>query len=40
MEPLLPQARRLQADGSRLRLRLPATIPSWLLLHECGARPQ
>ena len=24
----------MQADGSRLRLRLPATIPSWLLLHE------
>ena len=34
MERLPRQARRLQADGSRLRLRLPATIPSWLLLHE------
>ena len=34
VERLPRQARRLQADGSRLRLRLPATIPSWLLLHE------
>lgn len=34
VERLPRQARRLQADGSRLRLRLPATTPSWLLLHE------
>ena len=34
VERLPRQARRLQADGSRLRLRLPETIPSWLLLHE------
>ncbi len=34
VERLLRQSRRLQADGSRLRLRLPQTIPSWLLLHE------
>ena len=32
--PLPGQARRLQADGSRLLLRLPETMPSWLLLHE------
>ena len=34
VEQLPRQARHLQADGSRLRLRMPATIPSWLLLHE------
>ncbi len=34
VERLPRQARRLQADGSRLRLRLPDVIPSWLLLHE------
>ena len=34
VERLPRQSRRLQADGSRLRLRLPAVIPSWLLLHE------
>jgi hypothetical protein len=34
VEPLPRQARRLQADGSRLRLRLPETVPGWLLLHE------
>lgn len=34
VERLPRQARRLQADGSRLRLRLPELIPSWLLLHE------
>jgi hypothetical protein len=34
VERLPRQARRLQADGSRLRLRLPETIPSWLLMHE------
>lgn len=34
VERLPRQARRLQADGSRLRLRLPKVIPSWLLLHE------
>jgi len=32
--PLPGQARRLQADASRLLLRLPETMPSWLLLHE------
>ena len=32
--PLPGQARRLHADGSRLLLRLPETMPSWLLLHE------
>jgi hypothetical protein len=32
---MLPgQARRLQADASRLLVRLPQTMPSWLLLHE------
>lgn len=34
VERLPRQARRLQADGSRLRVRLPEVIPSWLLLHE------
>ena len=34
VERLPRQARRLQADGSRLRLRLPDVVPSWLLLHE------
>lgn len=34
VEVLPRQARRLKADGSRLRLRLPEAIPSWLLLHE------
>ena len=34
VERLPRQARRLQADGSRLRLRLPESVPSWLLLHE------
>lgn len=34
VERLPRQSRRLQADGSRLRLRLPQTFPSWLLLHE------
>ena len=34
VERLPRQARRLQADGSRLQLRLPDVIPSWLLLHE------
>ena len=32
---LLPgQARRLQADASRLLVRLRPIVPSWLLLHE------
>ena len=32
---MLPgQARRLQADASRLLVRLPPIMPSWLLLHE------
>lgn len=34
VERLPRQSRRLQADGSRMRLRLPDVIPSWLLLHE------
>lgn len=34
VERLPGQARRLEADASRLRLRLPAAVPSWLLLHE------
>ncbi|MGI4798668.1 MAG: hypothetical protein ACRYF2_24810 [Janthinobacterium lividum] len=34
VERLPRQSRRLQADGSRLRLRLPDRVPSWLLLHE------
>lgn len=34
VEPLPRQARRLQADANRLRLRLPEHFPSWLLLHE------
>lgn len=34
VERLPRQSRRLTADGSRLRLRLPELIPSWLLLHE------
>ncbi|MDP9095338.1 MAG: hypothetical protein M3N26_02075 [Pseudomonadota bacterium] len=34
VERLPSQARRLQADGSRLRLRFPEITPSWLLLHE------
>ena len=34
VERLPRQSRQLKADGSRLRLRLPETIPSWLLLHE------
>jgi hypothetical protein len=34
VERLPRQSRRLKADGSRMRLRLPESIPSWLLLHE------
>lgn len=34
VEQLPRQSRRLKGDGSRLRLRLPDLIPSWLLLHE------
>jgi hypothetical protein len=34
VEPLPRQSRRLHADANRLRLRLPAEWPSWLLLHE------
>ncbi len=33
-EALPKQSRRLQADASRLRIRLPEAFPSWLLLHE------
>ena len=36
VERLPGQARRLQADASRLLVRLPETMPSWLLLHEMG----
>ncbi len=34
VEPLPPQARRVQADANRLRLRVPKELPSWVLLHE------
>jgi hypothetical protein len=34
VEPLPRQARRLQADANRLRLRVPEQLPSWVLLHE------
>jgi hypothetical protein len=34
VEMLPGQARRLQADASRLLVRLPQTMPSWLVLHE------
>ncbi len=34
VERLPGQARRLEVDASRLRLRLPGAVPSWLLLHE------
>ncbi|UFN51734.1 hypothetical protein LPC08_24785 (plasmid) [Roseomonas sp. OT10] len=34
VEPLPRQARRLQGTGSRLVLRLPDPVPSFLLLHE------
>ena len=34
VEPLPRQSRSLQADASRLRVRLPDVFPSWLLLHE------
>lgn len=34
VEPLPRQSRRLQADATRLRLRLPPDWPDWLLLHE------
>ena len=34
VERLPRQARRLQADGSRLLVRLPQKMPPWLLLHE------
>jgi hypothetical protein len=35
-EALPKQSRRLQADATRLRIRLPDSFPSWLLLHELG----
>jgi hypothetical protein len=34
VERLPPQARRTQADATRLRLRVPEQLPSWILLHE------
>ncbi|WP_458097774.1 hypothetical protein [Roseomonas sp. WA12] len=34
VEPLPPQARRLQGTGSRLVLRLPDPVPAFLLFHE------
>lgn len=34
VEPLPPQARRCLGDATRLRIRLPKTFSSWLLLHE------
>ncbi|ONG56254.1 hypothetical protein BKE38_06275 [Pseudoroseomonas deserti] len=34
VEPLPHQARRRIADADRLRLRLPAACPPWVLLHE------
>jgi hypothetical protein len=34
VERLPPQATVRQADASRLRLRLPEALPSWILLHE------
>ena len=34
VEPLPSQATRRMADANRLRLRLPAEFPPWVLLHE------
>ena len=34
VERLPPQATVRQADATRLRLRLPEALPSWVLLHE------
>jgi len=34
VEPLPVQATRRMADANRLRLRLPAEFPPWVLLHE------
>lgn len=34
VEPLPPQARRRLADADRMRLRLPDSVPDWVLLHE------
>lgn len=34
VEPLPAQARRLQGTGSRLALRLPDPVPTFLLFHE------
>ena len=34
MERLPGQASARQADATRLRLRLPEALPSWVLLHE------
>ncbi|PWC28402.1 hypothetical protein [Teichococcus aestuarii] len=34
VEPLPAQARRRLADADRMRLRLPESVPDWVLLHE------
>jgi len=34
VEKLPPQSRRVLADASRLRIRLPEQTPSWCVLHE------
>jgi hypothetical protein len=34
VEPLPAVARRRLADADRLTIRLPASVPSWCLLHE------
>ena len=34
VEPLPAQSTARQADATRLRLRLPEALPSWVLLHE------
>ena len=34
VEPLPRQARTTLADASRLRIRLPARVPSWCIPHE------
>jgi hypothetical protein len=34
VEPLPAMARRRLADADRLAIRLPASVPSWCLLHE------
>jgi hypothetical protein len=34
VEPIPRQARRRLADGSRLLIRLPSSVPAWCVLHE------